>query len=581
MKKCFIYYRVSSEKQTEKSGIERQEHNLREYVERNKLCNDMDDPMPVEIHDSGVSGWKGLNMSEGNLGRWMKEVRAGMWDSSLLILESIDRFSRENPFTVLGYINELVAHKITIHDTSLNMQINLGNSALLPMVTMSAQRAYEESKIKSDRIRDGWKRKRTNAFNNGTIVTNKSPKWISIEDNRYVLNGGERIVKEVYRLYQSGIGTTTIARILNEKGDEWYFTNKWRSESIHKLLKNRRVTGVIYISEIIRDYNSTENPVDQKRYEMMVYPQVISEDEFNIVQKLLVSRRNVGRTTSKNNQLSKSNIFNSIVRCGLCGEAMYHNVVGKYRYFRCIAERDNLCTNKALRYDIVERFIVEHIRNVDFKSLVESNETDPRIELLKLSIIEEKKHIEEYEVGIERLRNNNKKVPFDVLIELEESNEKLNGMENELLTLNDMHVDVDALSDFSIEEVVNIENVELRSRIENELRKVVKRIEMIRMGDNYVVTIKYDDLNVLQHVLIIQGKKIPVLISNVSIVRTGASIAYITPSFTIRDDDGIELIGVPDIIDYSLLLNYVDGVEGCETIAIWMRNKFNSFEHVF
>ncbi|EFF1813847.1 recombinase family protein, partial [Escherichia coli] len=338
MKKCFIYHRVSSDQQLSggRSGIVRQAENLNLYVKRIRLLETMDDPEAVILCDQGVSAFKGLNISEGELGRWMEQVQAGMWDGSHLVLESIDRFSRQNPFTLVGYLSRLVEHDITLHDVSLNLLINRSNSAMLPIVTMSAQRAYEESKIKSDRIRDGWRRKREQAFNNGTIVTNKRPQWIDIRDDQYVLNDKVHIVKEVFRLAQSGIGTPTIAKILNAKGDDWLFESgrQWRGESVHKLLKNKRVTGSIFISEIIRDYNSTSNPVDQKRYEMDVYPIVISKEEFNLVQQLLRSRRaNTGRisTNKDTDELKKSNIFNSICRCGKCGEAMYHNVVKSHR----------------------------------------------------------------------------------------------------------------------------------------------------------------------------------------------------------------------------------------------------------
>ncbi|HCR1848133.1 TPA: recombinase family protein, partial [Enterobacter roggenkampii] len=103
MKKCFIYHRVSSELQLSGTGIERQEQNLNAYIERINLLAEMDDPEATIISDQGISAFKGLNMSEGELGRWMDQVRAGMWDDSHLVLESIDRFSRQNPFQVVGY----------------------------------------------------------------------------------------------------------------------------------------------------------------------------------------------------------------------------------------------------------------------------------------------------------------------------------------------------------------------------------------------------------------------------------------------------------------------------------------------
>ncbi|MEG5884556.1 recombinase family protein [Enterobacter ludwigii] len=600
MKKCFIYHRVSSEIQLAGAGIQRQADNLEAYVERTNLLSEMEDPEATIISDQGVSAFKGLNMSEGELGRWMEQVRAGMWDGSALVLESIDRFSRQNPFTVVAYLSELVNHNITIHDVSLNMLINRTNSAMLPIVTMSAQRAYEESKIKSDRIRDGWRRKRENAFNNGTIVTNKRPQWIDVQDDKYVLNDKVAIVREIFRLYQTGIGTPTIAKLLNAKGDEWLFESGrlWRGESVHKILKNKRVTGTIFISEIIRDYNSTSNPVDQKTYEMDVYPISIPKEEFDLVQQLLKTRRpNNGRiTTSKEtDELKKGNIFNSVCRCARCGEAMYHNVVlanrdskknGKfteeYRYIRCIGERDGLCENKALRYEVVEQFVIEHIKGMDFTQILKPNEINPEIELVRQRIEEEKAHIQEYELGIERLKNQGKKVPFDVLTELEDSRDKLKELEERQSTFTEVQVDTDYLKTVDPSVLFDQTNIEVRSRIERELSKVIDTIQLYRTGKHYVITLKYRNVDVLKHVLFVEAKKEPVLISGVAIERMGSTVAYSTPSFSIAMVDGdsprlINIEGEPlSIIDYSLLLNYVDAVDRDDVVGVWMRNKFNS-----
>lgn len=591
MKKCFIYHRVSSEQQLSGTGIERQEQNLNLYVERVKLLDSMDDPEPVILRDQGVSAFKTNenNFSIGELGRWMEQVQAGMWDDSHLVLESIDRFSRQNPFVVVGYLAQLVNHNITIHDVSLNLLINRANSAMLPIITMSAQRAYEESKIKSDRIRDGWKRKREQAFNNGTIVTNKRPQWIDIVDDKYVLNDKVHIVKEVFRLCKEGIGTPTIAKILNAKGEEWLFESgrPWRGESVHKLLKNKRVTGSIFISEIIRDYNSTANPVEQKRYEMDVYTPVISKEEFNLVQQLLRSRRGRVTTNKDTDELKKSNIFNSICRCGKCGEAMYHNVVksyrnskknGKftqeYRYIRCLGERDKLCDNKALQYGMVERFVIEHIKGMDFSSILKPNNHKTEIDTLRLSIDEEKNHIKEYRTGIEKMKANGKKIPFDVLVELEESQKRLEDLEEKQSKYTDLYVDSDYLKSVDPSVLYDQGNIEVRSRIERELSMLLESIVLHRLDKHYVITLEYKNVNVLKHVLFIEGD---VLISSLSIEKYSDEHIYTMPSFTIQcNGDTPRIHGdVISLVDYSLLLNYIDGIDGSEYVSEWMRTNQN------
>ncbi|EJF9203403.1 hypothetical protein M9G84_004447 [Escherichia coli] len=82
--------------------------------------------------------------------------------------------------------------------------------------------------------------------------------------------------------------------------------------------------------------------------------------------------------------------------------------------------------------------------------------------------------------------------------------------------------------------------------------------------------------------MIVEAKKIPTLISNIVIERTGKTVEYSTPSFSlvIADGDSPRLKtsdGVPiSMIDYSLLLNYVDDVDRDDIVGVWMREKFNT-----
>ncbi|AXU95910.1 hypothetical protein CI789_12095 [Erwinia persicina] len=620
MKRCFVYHRVSSEQQMDGSGIQRQAELLESYLVSTGLCSEMDDPEPIILADGGISAWKGHNITHGELGQWMEQVRAGMWDDSVLVVENIDRFSRQNPFTVVGYINDLVQHGVSIHDVNARMVISRQNSVMLPIVIMNAQRAYDESKHKSIRIKAGWKARREQAFNNGSVVTQKRPAWIDVVDNQYVLNDKAAIVREIFRLYQSGIGCPTIAKLLQEKGTEWRMTpdRKWRGEAVHKILRNKRVTGTIFISEITRNYDMTGDPVTQKKYEMDVYPIIISKEEFELVGKLLSSRRpgngriQGGTFTKKyydvdgkpyrdregnvielevntGKEIKKSNIFGGMFRCGMCGEPMYHNVVvskrksvkrgeftEEYRYIRCLGERDKLCDNKSLKYDVVEKFLVEHIRGMDFSQIIKPNSSNPEVELVRLRIEEERRHIEDYERGINKRRAEGKKVSFDILSELEDSIARLDELEKSALVFDEIHVNTDVLANVDTNELYDVFNVELRSRVEREIGKIVDMIMLYRYGDMYIAEISYRGMAVLKHVLMIKGAA---MVSQVRIERTGDDMAYYTPSFgvLVKSDGLINTYTGEEpisLIDYSMLLNYADAIES-DILAIWLRHNLN------
>ncbi|HHG8627274.1 TPA: recombinase family protein [Raoultella ornithinolytica] len=599
MKKVFVYHRVSSDQQLDGSGIARQAELLEGYLERTGICAEMDDPAPVVLSDQGVSAFKGLNISEGELGAWMEQVRNGMWDSSILVVESIDRFSRQNPFDVMGYINALMAHNVAIHDVMANIVISRSNSKDLPFVMMNAQRAYDESKYKSDRIRKGWAKKREHAFNKGTIVTNKRPQWIEVENDKYVLNHKAAVVKEIFSLYQTGMGCPTIAKQLQRKeGEQYKFNRPWTGELVHKILTNRRVTGKIFISEIIRNHDDIENPVTQKKYDMDVYPVVINEEEFELVQELLKSRRpNAGRVTVKKDGqeevLIKSNLFSGIARCTECGGPMYHNVVRakrtpkkgdpkieEYRYIRCLNERDGLCENKAMTYETVERFVVEHLLGMDLSTVMKEQEFNPEIEVLRIQIDQVKDQITNYENGIERRKSTGKPISFEMREELDDAKSELERLLARQASLATVQVDVPVLQDVNVTELYNVNNVDIRTRYENELNKIVSNIRLKRNGTSYTIDINYKQNELKRHVLFVENKKKEqTLISEVIIEDVDGGKFYYTPSFMIRLKDGeIRFQQTNEdlsIVDYSLLLNYVDAIDRNDAVGVWMRNQFN------
>ncbi|AMX06181.1 hypothetical protein A0R60_1880 [Enterobacter asburiae] len=599
MKKVFVYHRVSSDQQLDGSGIARQAELLEGYLERTGICAEMDDPAPVVLSDQGVSAFKGLNISEGELGAWMEQVRNGMWDSSILVVESIDRFRRQNPFDVMGYINALMAHNVAIHDVMANIVISRSNSKDLPFVMMNAQRAYDESKYKSDRIRKGWAKKREQAFNKGTIVTNKRPQWIEVENDKYVLNHKAAVVKEIFALYQTGMGCPTIAKKLQTKeGEQYKFNRPWTGELVHKILTNRRVTGKIFISEIIRNHDDIENPVTQKKYDMDVYPVVINEEEFELVQELLKSRRpNAGRVTVKKDGqeevLIKSNLFSGIARCTECGGPMYHNVVRakrtpkkgdpkieEYRYIRCLNERDGLCENKAMTYETVERFVVEHLLGMDLNTVIKEQEFNPEIEVIRIQIDQVKDQITNYENGIERRKSAGKAVSFEMREELDDAKLELEQLLARQASLATVQVDLPVLQDVNVTELYNVNNVDIRTRYENELNKIVSNIRLKRNGNFYTIDIIYKQNELKRHVLFIENKKKEQkLISEVIIENVDGAKFYYTPSFVISVKDGeIRFQQTKEdltIIDYSLLLNYVDAVDRCDAVGVWMRNNMS------
>ncbi|HCQ1484910.1 TPA: zinc ribbon domain-containing protein, partial [Klebsiella quasipneumoniae] len=320
-------------------------------------------------------------------------------------------------------------------------------------------------------------------------------------------------------------------------------------------------------------------------------------EEFELVQELLKSRRsNAGRITVKKDGqeevLIKSNLFSGIARCTECGGPMYHNVVRakrtpkkgdpkieEYRYIRCLNERDGLCENKAMTYETVERFVVEHLLGMDLSTVMKEQEFNPEIEVLRIQIDQVKDQITNYENGIERRKSAGKPISFDMREELDDAKSELERLLARQASLATVQVDVPVLQDVNVTELYDVNNVDIRTRYESELNKIVSNIRLKRNGTFYTIDINYKQNELKRHVLFVENKKKEqTLISEVIIEDVDGAKFYYTPSFMIMlKDSDIRFQQTNEdlsIIDYSLLLNYIDAVDRNDAVGVWMRDQF-------
>ncbi|EFN4155088.1 hypothetical protein FQH74_23460, partial [Escherichia coli] len=171
-----------------------------------------------------------------------------------------------------------------------------------------------------------------------------------------------------------------------------------------------------------------------------------------------------------------------IARCMDCGGPMYHNVVRakrtpkkgdpkveEYRYIRCLSERDGLCNNKAMTYETVERFVVEHLIGMDISTVIKEQEFNPELEIIRIQIDQVKDQIANYENGIERRKSVGKVISFEMREELDDARLQLEELLARQASLATVNVDIPVLKNVDVNELFNVNNVDIRTRYENEL----------------------------------------------------------------------------------------------------------------
>jgi DNA invertase Pin-like site-specific DNA recombinase len=162
--KCYSYIRFSTPEQLKGDSLRRQLELSERYAKDNGLI--LDDSL--KMRDLGISAFKGEHRTKGALGRFQKLVEEGkITKGSTLIVESLDRLSREEVFDALSRFMDIIRAGIkvaTLADqmeyTRESINANLGMQLMFSLLTIG--RAHEESLMKSKRLGAAWEAKRRN-----------------------------------------------------------------------------------------------------------------------------------------------------------------------------------------------------------------------------------------------------------------------------------------------------------------------------------------------------------------------------------------------------------------------------------
>ncbi|WP_191969649.1 recombinase family protein [Neorhizobium galegae] len=222
---------------------------------------------------------------------------------SYLLVESLDRISRQNPYTATALFLQILQAGVNIVTLTDEHVYRAGSSdfadIIVSVVIMS--RAYEESKTKSIRVGAAWENKRRNISDKK--LTRMCPKWLELNDDRKsfrLIPDRVEIVRSVYADASAGKGSFQIARALNQASVAPFGDGDgWHESFISKLLTNRAVLGEFQPHRLVAGKRLPEGePI--KDY----YPRIISDDLFALVEAGRAARRNRGSGRKGRNNIN-------------------------------------------------------------------------------------------------------------------------------------------------------------------------------------------------------------------------------------------------------------------------------------
>ncbi len=359
---AYSYIRWSTAIQEHGDSLRRQKQKAQGWSQKNGIPL-ADDRIML---DAGVSAYRGKNVKDGALGAFLKSAQEGkISKGSFLLVESIDRLSRQGMFKTAGIVQEIWEAGITI--------VTLSDEKAYPpdcddmdalMIVLVAMRAKEESATKGRRVKDSWVGRYQSFKETGQVPTGNLLSWLTKDPatGKVMLDEGrEPIVRQMVDMGMYS-GLPDIAKTLNKRGIISWASGKrkdrstyWTVSAIENILKNPALYG---------EY--------QPRKDGPVYavPPVITKEEFFRLQAAKDKRKKKGRGRKGK---AYTNLFSGIAKCSECGEPMTirQQSRGRQHQFVCKAQKVKAkCTSRPMLYPVFERAFLAYANEIDLKAII-------------------------------------------------------------------------------------------------------------------------------------------------------------------------------------------------------------------
>lgn len=352
MKEVYSYSRISSTRQREGHGLERQAKLAQEYAKEHGL-------LLLELNDSGISAFKAddNNATKGKLAWFLQQIKIGeVKPGSVLLVEALDRLSRDHILSALEVFIKILKAGVEIHtlaDNKVYTAESHMNDIMFSFILMS--QANQESVTKSRRQKANWVKAREELRDGNARAMCNIPKYIKRVGDEFVIPAENKaVLLRIVDMYLGqGLGARKIAGLLNEEGVP--------SLSGHAVWNDLYITRILRNEALIGNYKSkgVDEPI------IGIFPPVVELDVFNRLQNELSKRCKLNTPGRSDKHV---NVFKGLLKCGDCqGSVKIQSCSGNKRYYRCAAMIDKSwdCCNGSWRQQDFEHAFFKYVGGLD------------------------------------------------------------------------------------------------------------------------------------------------------------------------------------------------------------------------
>lgn len=335
-----IYARVSTEHEAQLSALENQLDWYKPLLEQHPEWT-----LVRSYVDEGITGTSARKHPQ--FMRMLADAQDG--EFNLILTREVSRFAR-NTVDTLQYTRHLKAMGVEVYFINDNIRTFDGDGEL--RLTIMATLAQDESRKTSIRVKSGQQTSMENGtfYGNGNILDyNRVGKDLIIAPEQ------AQTVRKIYDWYLDGWG---IRKIQFELEKEGILTatgkTRWYESNISKILKNPFYAGIIeYHKQFTPDFLEQKKinnfgEVERLRVKGRHEP-IVTEEEFNRVQKLMESKRQKNPTNKtgrkKSGKKAYADVWSRLLVCS-CGctfnRKAWHNSSNGTQYgYMCYSQIRN------------------------------------------------------------------------------------------------------------------------------------------------------------------------------------------------------------------------------------------------
>lgn len=283
-RKVVVYARVSTEHEAQLSALENQKDWYKPFLEQHPEWE------VVRMYvDEGITGTSAKKRPQ--FMKMISDADTGEFD--LILTREVSRFAR-NTVDTLQYTRLLKNKGVEVFFINDNIRTFDGDGEL--RLTIMATLAQDESRKTSIRVKAGQQ----TSMNNGVIYGNGNILGYDRVGKKMVINPEQaKTVRMIYDWYLDGLGIREIQFRLQQCGRLTATGKKeWNAQTISRVLQNSFYYGVItYHKQFTPDFLEQKKirnfgDIEQTKVKGS-HETIVTEEEYNQVQKILSSRRAV------------------------------------------------------------------------------------------------------------------------------------------------------------------------------------------------------------------------------------------------------------------------------------------------